>query len=377
MPVFTLTDAARDIWLDQFEFTDDATGAWVRKRTLRSGLRDGVDLIEVCNGPLAFSVLPTRGMGLWRGSFRGIPLGWQAPVNGPVHPKFVNLADRDGIGWLQGFEEWLCRCGLNSVGPPGQDGAMKLTLHGRIANQPADRVEVEIADDPPRLTVRGEVEEGGLFYPRLRLVTSYSIEDDSSALHIRDQVTNLGGTPAEMQLLYHVNFGPPLLGAGSQVYVPVRELWPLTEYAAAGLDNWPNFGPPQPGFVEQVYCLKPQPNSDGRTLAALRDADSQLAAAVRFSTADLPYFTIWKNTAAVADGYVAGLEPATCFPRYRAREREAGRVITLAPGESWSASWSMEFTDTKAGVAALIAEVERLQGATKPVLHCDPLERHS
>ena len=33
----------------------------------------GVDLIEVHNGALSFSVLPTRGMGLWRGEYRGNP----------------------------------------------------------------------------------------------------------------------------------------------------------------------------------------------------------------------------------------------------------------------------------------------------------------
>jgi galactose mutarotase-like enzyme len=373
MPVFTLTDTARDIWLDQFDFTDDAIGVSIRKRTLRGGLRDGVDLIEIGNGPLTFSVLPTRGLGLWRGSFRGVPLGWQAPVLGPVHPKFVNLADRDGLGWLQGFDEWLCRCGLNSVGPPGQDGAMKLTLHGRIANQPADRVEVEIGDDPPRLTVRGEVEEGGLFYPRLRLSTTYATEFGSSALRVGDQVTNLGGIPSHMQLLYHVNFGPPLLGAGSRVHVPVRELWPMTAHAAAGLNAWPDYGPPQVGFVEQVYCMTPQPNGDGQTLAVLRSAHAQAAVALRFSTSELPCFTVWNNTAAIADGYVTGLEPATCFPRFRALERQAGRVITLAPGESWSASWTMEFADSQAGAAALIEEVERLQGAAQAVVHLEPL----
>src|SRR5215218_10112984 len=94
--VHTLTDVERDIWLDSFHVGSAELGvadsvAWsVRKRTLRGGPRDGVDLIEVDNGALRFSVVPTRGMGLWRGSYRGMPLGWQAPVVGPVHPKFVD-----------------------------------------------------------------------------------------------------------------------------------------------------------------------------------------------------------------------------------------------------------------------------------------------
>ena len=74
---------------------------------LRGGLRDGIDLIEVDNGVLSYSILPTRGMGLLRGNYHGIDLGWKAPMHGPVHPRHVNTADRGGIGWLAGFDEWL------------------------------------------------------------------------------------------------------------------------------------------------------------------------------------------------------------------------------------------------------------------------------
>src|SRR5436305_7768990 len=177
--VTTLTDVARDVWLDTFaagpgDVPMESLAAWsIRKRTLRGGLRDGVDLVEVDNGALSFSVLPTRGMGLWRGAYRGLLLGWRAPVVGPVHPKFVNVADRGGLGWLAGFDELLCRCGLASNGPPGEDVhtdaqgntcRAQLTLHGRIANLPAQAVEARVSLNPPyELTITGEVEEAALF----------------------------------------------------------------------------------------------------------------------------------------------------------------------------------------------------------------------
>ena len=124
---WTLTDVANDIWLDSFAVSNDSLRLptpfhWsVRKGTLRGGRRDGIDLIEVHNGALSFSVLATRGMGLWRGEYRGNFLGWRSPVRGPVHPKYVNQADQGGLGWLTGFDEWLVRCGLASNGPPGED----------------------------------------------------------------------------------------------------------------------------------------------------------------------------------------------------------------------------------------------------------------
>jgi Domain of unknown function (DUF4432) len=369
MTVHVLTDLDHGIWLDRFDIV--AGGASIRKRTLHGGLSDGVDVIDVDNGVLSFSVLPTRGMGLWRGRAGDMDLGWKAPVRGPVHPKFVNVAERAGLGWLTGFDEWLCRCGLNWNGPPGDDNGRPLTLHGRIANQPAHRVEVAI--DPNRISIHGEVEEAGLFHSRLRLKTTYTTNVGSSRLDIRDEVTNLGATPAEMQLLYHVNQGLPLLGEGSRVHVPYRELWPMTAHAAAGLDRWTEYSAATLGFVEQVYCMFPAANADGKSLALLHDPDGNQAMALRWSVAELPCFTIWKNTAAIEDGYVTGLEPATNFPRFKTKEREAGRVVNLAPRQTWCANWSIEVAATKDAVSGLVREVEQIQATIKPVVHSEPM----
>ena len=88
---WTLTDAVNDVWVDAFGVANDTLrlptphGWSVHKRTLRGGPRDGIDLVHVHNGALSYSVLPTRGMSLWRGDYHGHPLGWQSPVVGPVH----------------------------------------------------------------------------------------------------------------------------------------------------------------------------------------------------------------------------------------------------------------------------------------------------
>src|SRR5688572_1027153 len=106
---YVLTDVAADKWVDSFEVGRGehpklGIAPWsVRKRTLHGGRRDGIDVIEVNNGELSFSILPTRGMGIWRGRYHNLPLGWKAPIQGPVHPKYVNLHDRSGLGWLDGF----------------------------------------------------------------------------------------------------------------------------------------------------------------------------------------------------------------------------------------------------------------------------------
>ncbi len=390
---WTLTDVYGDVWLDSFAAGSDTLHLptphdWsLRKRTLRGGLRDGLDLIEVHNGALSFSILPTRGMGLWRGDYRGNSLGWRAPVVGPVHPKYVQLPDRGGLGWLTGFDEWLCRCGLFSNGPPGEDvwtdaagrtQRAPLTLHGRIANLPAQAVEVRVNLDPPfELSVSGEVEESALFCSQLRLNTTYTTVPGSNRLVIHDIVTNRAVRPAEMQLLYHCNLGPPFLEAGSRILAPIREMAPQTPRAAEGIDTLDTYAGPAVGFAEQVYFYDLLADSRGQTLALLVNPAADRAVALRFNRHELPCFTVWKNTGAVEEGYVTGLEPATNYPNFKSFERQQGRVPVLPPGGRWECRWVLEIADSAIAVAALMAEVATLQAHGRAIIHRTPHARFS
>jgi hypothetical protein len=390
---WTLTDVHGDVWLDNFATGHDTLrlptpyGWMVRKRTLRGGPRDGLDLIEVHNGALSFSVLPGRGMGLWHGDYRGNPLGWRAPIVGPVHPKFIDLDNRNGLGWLAGFDELLCRCGLASNGPPGQDvftdahgkeHRVLLTLHGRIANLPAHLVEVRVGLDPPyELSVTGEVEEAALFFGRLRLTATYTTVPGSNRLVIHDVVENHSAQPAELEMLYHCNLGPPFLESGSRVLAPIRELAPRDPRAADGIDTYETYLGPTTGYAEQVYYYDLLTDAHGQTLAVLLNAARDRAVAVRFYRQELPCLSVWKNTAALEDGYVTGLEPGTNYPNLKTFERQQGRVPVLPPGGKWQCRWSLEACDDSAGVAGLITEVAKLQAQAKAVIHRTPQKKLS
>jgi hypothetical protein len=390
---WTLTDVASDVWLDSFAVSNEnlrlaTPHDWsIRKRTLRGGHRDGIDLIDVHNGALSYSLLPTRGMGLWRGEYRGNFLGWRSPIVGPVHPKFVNLESRGGLGWLEGFDEWVCRCGLVSNGPPGSDvytdknGRVVrslLTLHGRIANLPANYVEVRVNLDPPHeLSIVGQVDEAALFFPHFRLTSTCTTVPGSNRLVIHDVVENQGAEPAEMQLLYHCNLGPPFLEAGSRVMVPTREMSPRDPRAAEGVDTYETYSGPTTGFAEQAYYYDALADSARRALAMLYNSTADKGFVLRWNRNELPCFTIWRDSAAVEDGYVTGLEPATNFPNFKSFERQQGRVRVLPPGGKWECTLSMEVFDNSAEVAKLLSEIVALQAHVKAVIHPKPEPRFS
>lgn len=345
----------------------------VRRRQLAGGPSDGVDVVDLCSGPLTVSILPTRGMGLWKAECDGVAVGWNSPVKRPVHPRHVNLASRNGLGWLDGFNELLCRCGLAFNGPPGHDEGARspieseLTLHGRIANTPAHRVEASIdSAGSGRIAVSGVVEECTLFGPQLRLTSTVTVEAGGRAILVEDRVENLAASESDLQLLYHINVGRPFLEAGAKVCVAAAEIAPRDLRAAEGVSGWSECLGPTPGYAEQAYFLAPLADSTGRSTALLRNRAADRGLAVSFAPRELPCLTLWKCTQAEADGYVAGIEPGVNYPNFKAFEREQGRVVLIPPGGKHTASLQLEVLTTPESIAACEQRIAALQ-ATRPL----------
>jgi hypothetical protein len=363
-----LTDAGNGVsvkeWtLDPHEIGNG--GNWsVRKRALSGGRQEGVEIIQVDNGLLRFVVVPSRGFNIWEAQVGKIRLGWDSPVREIVHPQFVNLAEKGGLGWLAGFGEFVSRCGLESMGAPCVDGNAPLGLHGRINYLPASFVEVRFEDTPaPRLVLRAIVDETMMFGPQLRLSAEISAELGKPEITLSDSITNLSDSPQEFQTLYHINLGPPLLGPGSRFIAPIKTVTARDKRAAEGIDQWDRYtGPHDPGYSEEVYLIELWSDQESQTEALLRSADGQLGATVRFSTKQLPYFTLWKNEAPVRNGYVTGLEPATSFPCPRPFERSAGRLPVLDGGESYQSRLVIRALQSADEVSQTEARIKNLQG---------------
>lgn len=224
------------------------------------------------------------------------------------------------------------------MGPPCKDGDLTLTLHGRINYIPASHVEVRFEATPiPRIVLCGIVEESLMFGPQLRLKSEISTEIGTQILTLDDTVTNLADAPQEMESLYHINFGPPLLVAGAQFLAPVKRVAPRDLRAAEGnMAGWNAYtGPHEPGYTEQVYLLELFGDQDAMTQAMLKSPDGKHGALLSFSLRELPFMTLWKNEAPSKTGYVTGLEPSTSYPLARPIERAAGRLQMLKGGESY------------------------------------------
>jgi hypothetical protein len=351
----------------------------VEKDVLHGGRQEGVDRIRVQSGSLSFTVVPTRGMNLWEARSGDVRLGWDSPVKEVVHPHHVNLTERGGLGWLEGFAEWVNRCGLASCGAPGQDRVrsntgtivpVDLTLHGKVSYIPARSVEVVVEGGERRtIKVRGVVDETMMFGTQLQLVTEISTVAGSTSITVSDEIRNLSPSEQEFQILYHANFGKPLLGGGARLVAPALRVTPRDARAAEGdIGRWSHYDPPTAGFIEQVYYLKLAAGPDGRTEVLLKSPDGGRGVSVLFNARELPCMTLWKNTVAEGSGYVTGIEPATSYANNRSFERKNGRVPVLAGGASFKTALTFTVHHDAPAVAEAEARVKKLLGDARAQL---------
>lgn len=348
----------------------NSTGFQVDRYRWHSGKQAGCELLVVRSPSICAMICPTRGMSLWKAQLGSVACQWESPVHGPIHPGLVPLSDPSGLGWLDGFDELLVRCGLRSFGAPDFDanGRLLFPLHGSIGNIPAENVSIQLSDDQESLTVSGDVYETRFLLYSLRLRVQYQFDLNSPHIRIRDSVKNVGGNPITMQLLYHINLGKPLLDASCEFQMAARQIVARDSRAAEDLSSWNEYLGPTEGYAEQVYFAQPIADSTGWVSTMLRNSKSEQAICVSYRNDTLPHFSLWKNTASEATGYVTGLEPGTGYPNPRSFEDSHGRVVELKAGESRQFELILKGLSGENQIQGLIQQLDQLQGDSVPQL---------
>ncbi|MBM6550843.1 aldose 1-epimerase family protein [Marinomonas ostreistagni] len=306
-----------------------------RLQTLRGGKQQGSKLITLTVGDKTLRIVPTRAMAVLDVVRNGQRFGWDSPVKEVVHPHFINAEASGGLGWLDGFNEMLVRCGYQWAGHPGKDQGERLSLHGRIQNTPASEVSLEVEQQPPyRVTLKGRVDEKRFKSTNYEVFTELAMTPDEPYVHVTDTLSNLSNYDNSYQAIYHNNFGTPILEQGASLQIAARQVSPFNEYAQQGLAEWNQMPAPTVDFDEMVFNVFPLPDEDGQCHALLKNANGDAGVEVSWAIETLPVLTIWKNTDTLEQGYVVGIEPGTSFAYNRTHQWDLGLVPTIAGKES-------------------------------------------
>ncbi len=326
--------------------------AGIRLSTLDTGRDRGMRTAELYTGSgFSVQVLIDRALDLGAARYGGRPLAWLYPALGPPA-----LYDPHGNGWLRTFGGGLVTtCGLTHFGQTEVDEGEEFGLHGRISHEPADDVAVITAwqGDDYVLEIRGTARQAVLFGENLVLERRIRSRLGARSVTIHDRVRNEGFRPTSHLILYHCNFGFPVVSPDSELLVADTEVHPRDAAAAAGLAGHTHFDQPQADFAEQVFFHKPRVAPDRAARAAIVNRALGFGAYLRYDAATLPYLAQWKMMG--AGEYVCALEPANRWETPRKTLRAESRMPILAPGESVDYTVEIGVLPDAAAIAAFAA----------------------
>ena len=289
---------------------------------------------------LRYKVVIDRAMDIADAFYNQHSLAWLSHVGVTTPEPF---SDR-GTDWLRTFGGGLLTtCGLTHVGGPEKDEHGERGLHGLVSNTPAELASI-IQPDPVAgkmdMSITGIIKQTQVFGPHLELRRTISGTLGQATITIHDEVVNRGNTEGPHMLLYHFNFGWPLVDEGTRI------LWQGNWHSrGSDMDNaifhkehdfrtCPAPLEAHRGGGEAAAFINVTPDEEGRCRCALHNTALSLAVVLQFQKKQLPWLTNWQHWG--KGEYVMGFEPGTNPPIGQAKARKQGDLILLAPGESRS-----------------------------------------
>ncbi len=336
----------------------------IETSVLDNGPGKGTRIAWVNTGAgLRYKVVIDRGLDIVDAFYNQYSLAWLSH-GGLTAPR--PDASR-GLEWLYSFAGGLLTtCGLTHVGGPETDEFGERGLHGRISNLPG-RVEsvIQPALAAGKLTtsITAVVKQSRVFGPSLELKRTISSTIGEPAVRIHDVVTNLGNTPAPHMILYHCNYGWPLVDEGTEILCKGK-------WASRGMDmdnavfnarrNFKKCSAPIDSHRaggEGCAFINVAADRKGICTVGLYNRKLGLALVMKYQKKQLPWLSNWQHWG--PGEYVTALEPGTNPPIGQAAARQQKKLIHIVPGKSRTYDLEMAILTDKTQIKRFLKTVGR------------------
>lgn len=302
--------------------------AGIRLECVESGSAAGSRLLHVWNAAgLSFTVQPDKCLDLYDCSFQGVNLAFHSKNGMTANSRFLPDASAFFGYWSGGM---LATCGLSNVGSAYVSAPLDpQPVHGRIGYAAADALTADAywENEDYVLAISGRMRESRLYGRNLELHRRIRTTLYSREIEITDTVTNLTDAPEPVFLLYHFNFGYPLLDESSRFFGPHSD---ITLGNATGEQDHFSMHTPVDGAPQQTFLHKP--SEQGVVTAGLANPARKLAAYLRYDTHELPYLLEWKCLK--SHDYVLAVEPTNSPASNHETDLKNGSVPILGAYES-------------------------------------------
>lgn len=341
-------------------------GGSVERRRFVDGKGGELTILAVDNGRLAITVLPERGMEIGKIRLDGELVSWNRDMKHLLHPDHVDLRERGGTGWLDGFYSAVASIGPELFGTPGEG----YTLHGTSSYSPADPQSVSVSFDEAGVAVTGRVvcmgyEREPVFEKTIRTFSRWN-----SAVMLREETTvNLSGSDRTLDDGHHIQLCGPYLHEGGRYVLPTAKRHMLLRDSAPPEED-PLRIPALRDGKRPIRCYQyvPEPvaglEAVGEAAAYFpqlgnaADITAEMIVNDAFDTAafvirPLDCFPRSLIAKEIGESFMFSFEPCRTRPNRMSQKHADGEAFVLAPGAASRTTCLIGVTRDKAVIGEL------------------------
>ncbi|MCG8482042.1 MAG: aldose 1-epimerase family protein [Clostridia bacterium] len=302
-------------------------------------------IIQVRNATgLRFEINISRGFDIGLCEIQGIPVSWVSST-GRVSPFFY---DKEAKGWHIGFEGGLLTtCGLQQAGKPSIDESEYYGQHGKISYIPATLLQAEILwrHDECQLVCKGQIIETKACGEKLVLERTITTYLDKNRIDISDRVENHQFVRQPHMILYHLNFGYPLIDSNTHVH----ELQSEKEVVNGSDEALMSMQMPRLSLDgKPSVVLHKKIKSDSKKVEIKMSNEvrfnnnmKKLNVSISYNKEQCPYLSQWRNNRNGIN--VMAFEPGNVSTKGRKFHREQGDLPMLDFSETKNYDLTIEF----------------------------------
>lgn len=247
---------------------------------IRRGKLEGIELLICKNGKLNLTLVIDNALDIFDLAYAGENMSFITKNGLKRQQECENFDARFPAGFI-------FTCGLDNIGRSD----IVLT-HGNLCMHRAEIITTEVMEENGEavLNIIGKVCVSKLFGEDICITRHYKIYNNKVVL--TDTLQNNAYKSFEYMLLYHVNFGYPMLDGGAEVYSGAKKLVTIAEPVDNALESCTLFD-----ATDSTHSMK------------VINKKLKKQVEMKYDTKNLKHFAIWESY--ISGDYALGLEPMT------------------------------------------------------------------
>ncbi len=316
---------------------------YVRELEYHNGRADKLRVYDVKNEMLNFKCMIDKCLDISELSYKGVNFnflskpGLQGRNHYDTNGEEALRSIMGGMFFTAGYENICAPYTTNNKNYP---------MHGRMRTTPCENLSADCyyENDNYKIVIKGEAREAELFGENMLLRRKIETSFGSKKIILTDEVENQSYRDEPFLVLYHINFGFPLLDTDTEIIAPSKSVKGREDYSENKKSKWQIME--EPIDNEKEYCFSHEviSNANNFVTAGIVNNKLNLGFKITYDKKHLPYLLEWKSL--MSGDYVVGLEPSNGYFGREYEERN-NSLHMLKPFEKEKIVLEFEILDGK------------------------------